>query len=83
MCCPEPPNSPDLSILDLVFFAAIKALFEKGTPNNINDIVLKVNEAYKNNPVDRANRSFLTHQQGCMMEIMKHNGVQYYNISPI
>jgi hypothetical protein len=75
----QPPNSPDLNVLDLGFFAAIQALFEKGTPNNINDIVKKVDEAYKNYPVDRSNRIFLT-QQGCMMEIMKHNGGQHYNI---
>jgi hypothetical protein len=49
----QPPNSPDLNVLDLRFFAAIQALFEKGTPNNINDIVKKVDEAYLNYPVDR------------------------------
>ena len=75
----QPPNSPDLNVLDLGFFAAIQALFEKGTPNNIKDIVVKVNEAYQNYPVDRWNQIFLT-QQGCMMEIMKHNGGQHYNI---
>ena len=75
----QPPNSPDLNVLDLGFFAAIQALFEKGTPNNIKQIVLKVNEAYQNYPVDRSNQIFLT-QQGCMMEIMKHNGSQHYNI---
>ncbi|KAK8457721.1 hypothetical protein SEVIR_3G233550v4 [Setaria viridis] len=37
----QPPNSPDLNVLD-GFFATIQALFEKGTPNNINDIVSKV-----------------------------------------
>ena len=65
--------------MDLGFFAAIQALFEKGTPNNIKEIVLEVNEAYQNYPVDKSNRIFLT-QQGCMMEIMKHNGGQHYNI---
>jgi len=75
----QPPNSPDLNVLDLGIFAAIQALSEKGTPNNIKDIVLKVNEAYQNYPVDKSNRIFLT-QQGCMMEIMKHNGGQHYNI---
>lgn len=75
----QPPNSPDLNVLDLGFFAAIQALFEKGTPNNINQIVEKVEEAYMKYPVDRANRVFLT-QQSCMMEIMKHNGGQHYNI---
>ena len=75
----QPPNSPDLNVLDLGFFAAIQALFEKGTPNNIDGIVAKVNQAYQEYPVQRANRIFLT-QQGCMMEIMKHNGGQHYNI---
>jgi len=75
----QPPNSPDLNVLDLGFFAAIQALFEKGTPNNINGIVKTVDEAYQNYPVDRSNQIFLT-QQGCMMEIMKHNGGQHYNI---
>jgi hypothetical protein len=76
----QPPNSPDLNVLDLgFFFAAIQALFEKGTPNNINDIVAKVDKAYQDYPVQRINSIFLT-QQGCMMGIMKHNGGQHYNI---
>ena len=28
----QPPNSPDLNILDLGFFAALRALFEKMSP---------------------------------------------------
>ena len=75
----QPPNSPDLNVLDLGFFAAIQALFEKGTPNNIDQIVARVEKAFHEYPVDRANWIFLT-QQSCMMEIMKHNGGQYYNI---
>src|SRR6266508_1922687 len=35
----QPPNSPDLNMLDLGFFAAIQALFYKGTPNNVEQIV--------------------------------------------
>jgi hypothetical protein len=75
----QPPNSPNLNVLDLGFFAAIQALFEKGTPNNIEQIVAKVEKAFCEYPADRANSIFLT-QQGCMMEIMKHNGGQHYNI---
>jgi len=75
----QPPNSPDLNVLDLGFFAAIQALFYKGTPNNIEKIVEKVDKAFREYPVDRSNRIFLT-QQSCMMEIMKQNGGQYYNI---
>jgi len=62
-----------------IWFNSFQALFEKGTPNNINDIVAKVDKAYQDYPVQRANRIFLI-QQGCMMEIMKHNGGQHYNI---
>jgi hypothetical protein len=69
----QPPNSPDLNVLDLGFIAAIQALFERGTPNNIDEIVATVQKAFDEYPVDRANRIFLT-QQGCMKEIMKHKG---------
>jgi hypothetical protein len=31
----QTPNSPDLNVLELGFFAAIQALFYKGTPNTI------------------------------------------------
>lgn len=75
----QPPNSPDLNVLDLGFFAAIQALFHKGTPNNIEQIVERINQAFCEYPVDRSNRIFLT-QQSCMLEIMKHNGGQHYNI---
>ena len=75
----QPPNSPDLNVLDLGFFCNNSGIVWKGTPNNINDIVAKVDKAYQDYPVQRANRIFLT-QQGCMMEIMKHNGGQHYNI---
>jgi hypothetical protein len=54
----QPPNSPDLNVLDLGFFAAIQALFEKGTPNNIKDIVVKVNEAYQKLPSGQMESNF-------------------------
>jgi hypothetical protein len=75
----QPPNSPDLNVLDLGFFAGIQALFHKGVPNNVEEIVSRVEKAYQDFPIDRSNRIFLT-QQGCMMEVMKQNGGQYYDI---
>uniref|UniRef100_A0A0E0A8I8 Uncharacterized protein n=1 Tax=Oryza glumipatula TaxID=40148 RepID=A0A0E0A8I8_9ORYZ len=42
-------------------------------PNNIDQIVTKVDQAYRKYPLERANQIFPT-QQGCVMEIMKHNG---------
>jgi hypothetical protein len=77
MC--QPPNSPDLNILDLGFFAALQALFEKSSPSNIQDIEANVIKAYLEYPVDRANRVFLT-LQACMREIMREKGGQHYAI---
>jgi hypothetical protein len=65
--------------LDIGFFAAVQALFYKGTPKNIEKIVEKVDKAFCEYPANRSNRIFLT-QQSCMIEIMKQNGGQYYNI---
>jgi hypothetical protein len=75
----QPPNSLDLNVLYLGFFAGIQALFHKGVPNNVEDIVSRVEKAYQDFPIDKFNRIFLT-QQGCMMEVMKQNGGQYYDI---
>jgi len=67
----QPSNLPELNVLDLGFFAAIQALFERGNRNNINEIVATVEKAFDEYPPDGANRILLT-QQGCMKEIMKH-----------
>jgi len=77
MC--QPPNSPDLNVLDLGFFAALQALFEKSSPSNIQEIESNVIKAYLEYPVDRSNRVFLT-LQGCMIEIMRAKGGQHYAI---
>ena len=75
----QPPNSPDLNVLDLGFFAALQALFEKSSPSNIQEIEANVVKAYLEYPVDRANRVFLT-LQACMREIMLAKGGQHYAI---
>jgi hypothetical protein len=41
--------------------------------------VSRFEKAYQDYPVDMSNRFFLT-QQGCMMEVMKQNGGQYYDV---
>jgi cyclophilin family peptidyl-prolyl cis-trans isomerase len=66
-------------MLDLGFFAGIQTLFHKGVPNNVEEIMSRVEKAYQDYPVDRSNSIFLT-QRGCMMEVMKQNGGKYYDI---
>ncbi|XP_020200317.1 uncharacterized protein [Aegilops tauschii subsp. strangulata] len=75
----EPPNSPDLNILNLGFFAALQALFQKLFPGSLDDIVTKVLQAYGEYPPERCNRIFLT-LQSCMREILKLNGGQHYKV---
>lgn len=78
MC--QPPNSPDCNVLDLGFFAALQALFQRsGMPKNIDDIVQKVEQAYQNYPPGFINRVFLTYQS-CLQEIMRQKGGQHYPI---
>lgn len=62
----------------LVFFAAIHDLFHRsGMPQKLDEIVSKVENAYRNFPAGRSNRVFLT-LQGCLREIMKEKGGQHY-----
>ncbi|KAJ1278221.1 hypothetical protein BS78_04G062700 [Paspalum vaginatum] len=77
MC--QPPNSPDLNILDLGFFSSLQSVYQKTSPKGIADIVQKVEEAYNNYSANISNRIFLTHQS-CMREIMRLNGSQHYPI---
>ncbi|KAJ1257371.1 hypothetical protein BS78_K075900 [Paspalum vaginatum] len=77
MC--QPPNSPDLNILDLGFFASLQSVYQKTSPKGVADIVQKVEEAYNNYSPNISNRIFLTHQS-CMREIMRLNGSQHYPI---
>jgi len=77
MC--QPPNSPDLNILDLGFFCSLQADFQKSSPNNVADIVAKVEKAFDDYKVNISNRIFLTHQS-CMSEILRVKGGQHYPI---
>ncbi|RLN13391.1 hypothetical protein C2845_PM09G20790 [Panicum miliaceum] len=77
MC--QPPNSPDLNVLDLDFFAALQALFEKSSLSNIQEIESNVIKAYLEYQMDRSNRVFLT-LQACMREIMREKGGYHYAI---
>lgn len=42
----QPPNSPDLNILDLGFFNSIQSLQHKKMPKNVDELLAAINEAY-------------------------------------
>ncbi|MCH90256.1 transposase [Trifolium medium] len=80
MC--QPPNSPDLNILDIGFFSSIQSIQEKITTKTIDELVQAVETAFEIFEVDTSNRIFLT-LQTCMVEIMKRKGSNQYDIPHI
>ncbi|XP_021867467.1 uncharacterized protein [Spinacia oleracea] len=43
---PQPPNSPDLNILDLGFFRSIQSKYEKSMPKNVTVLIKEVGQAF-------------------------------------
>jgi hypothetical protein len=78
MC--QPPNPPDLNILDLGFFRAIQSLQHKETPKSIDELIEAVMKAFES--FLETNKIFLT-LQTCMKEIMKAKGSNKYDIPHI
>ncbi|KAL7093621.1 hypothetical protein ACP275_11G050500 [Erythranthe tilingii] len=73
----QPPNSPDLNVLDLGFFRAIQSIQYKESPKTVDQLVNAVVHAFETFPAIKSNRIFLTLQL-CMIEIMRVRGSQKY-----
>ena len=56
MC--QPPNSPDLNILDLGFFRALQSLRYKVTVKSVDDLITAVEETFNNYPLKQLNHIF-------------------------
>ncbi|KAL2944128.1 Cordon-bleu protein-like 1 [Bienertia sinuspersici] len=70
---PQPPNSPDLNILDLGLFHSIQAKYEKSMPSDIDVLIEEVEKAfYDTHPKTLSNVWYSL--QYCMCEIMKAKG---------
>jgi hypothetical protein len=75
----QPPNSPDMNVLDLCFFRSLQSLTDNCAPTTIKELIDNVEEEYNNYDVDKLARSFVT-LQSCMIEIMKEGGGISYSI---
>ncbi|KAI5419637.1 uncharacterized protein LOC127137097 [Lathyrus oleraceus] len=75
----QPPNSPDLNVLDLGFFNAIQSLQQKEPVKSIDELVGAVQKAFDEFSTVQSNKNFST-LQSCMIEIMKINGSNKYKI---
>ncbi|KAH0746389.1 hypothetical protein KY285_008046 [Solanum tuberosum] len=77
--CFQPPNSPNLNVLDLGFFRAIQSLQYQKAPSNVDESVEAVERSFDEMKVEQLNHVFLT-LQSCMIEVMKDNGGNNYKV---
>ncbi|GJZ05793.1 hypothetical protein Tco_0539586 [Tanacetum coccineum] len=73
----QPPNSPDLNVLDLGIFRAIQSLQEQESLRNIDELLSAVQTTFENMPSHELNNVFLT-LQTCIKEMMKIHGGNNY-----
>ena len=75
----QPPNSPDLNVLDLFFFNAIQSLQQMEVTNSVDELIQAVQKSFDTFSSKASNKIFLT-LQSCMIEIMKVKGSNNYKI---
>ncbi|KAH7835594.1 hypothetical protein Vadar_027734 [Vaccinium darrowii] len=75
----QPPNSPDMNVLDLGFFRAIQSLQHQQAPKNIDELVFAVQKSFEQLESQNLDNVFLT-LQACMIEVMKVNGANNYKL---
>ena len=75
----QPPNSPDLNVLDLRVFAALQTLQWKKQTKIVDEMVERVEQVFANWPKEKSNNVFLT-LQTCMNKILDANGDNNYKI---
>lgn len=73
----QPPNSPDMNVLDLGFFNSIQSLTDCRSPKTIEELIRDVEEEFEDYDVADLNRVFLSLQM-CMTEVMKLGGGNKY-----
>uniref|UniRef100_A0A0A9EXU2 Tc1-like transposase DDE domain-containing protein n=1 Tax=Arundo donax TaxID=35708 RepID=A0A0A9EXU2_ARUDO len=73
----QPPNSPDLNILDLGFFASIQSIQFKNSNRTVLDIVDVVQREFEKYSPSLSNKIFLT-LQAVMIEVIKARGGNNY-----
>ena len=78
----QPPNSPDLNVLDLGYFNSIQSLQEEEAPTNIDELVEVVENSYAKFNTRKLNNVFLTLQK-VMEAVILCNGSNSYKLPHI
>ncbi|KAK2375902.1 hypothetical protein QL285_076755 [Trifolium repens] len=66
----QPPNSPDLNVMDLGFFNSIQSLQQKEVTKSVDELIQVVENAFEAYDCKSSNKIFLS-LQSSMLEIMK------------
>ena len=75
----QPPNSPDMNVLDLGFFRGIQSLQHQQAPNNINELIEALVDSFNAMGHNKLKNMFLSLQQ-CLIEVMKCGGGNNYKL---
>jgi hypothetical protein len=75
----QPPNSPDMNILDLGFFRSLQSFTDQLNPTTLDELISGVVDEFNKYAVDKINRIFLT-LQSCMLQVMRIRGGNWYKI---
>ncbi|KAL4347250.1 hypothetical protein GQ457_17G012040 [Hibiscus cannabinus] len=75
----QPPNSPDLNVLDLGYFRPIQSLQHQESSTTIDELVKAVEKSFDELAAESLNNVFLS-LQFCMIETMKIKGGNNYRL---
>ncbi|KAF0714459.1 Aste57867_3860 [Aphanomyces stellatus] len=60
------PNSPDMNVLDLVFFAGLQSLQYREPARSIDELIANVAKAFNDYPLESLDRTFLILQSSLL-----------------
>lgn len=75
----QPPNSPDMNVLDLGYFRAIQSLQYQHASKTMDELVTATLKSFDDLESHKLNSVFLT-MQSCMIEVMKVQGSNGYKV---
>jgi len=75
----QPPNSPDLNVLDLGIFRALQSCQFRNALKDVNDLIVQIKVTFNNYSPKSLDNVWLTLQM-CMNEIIDHDGGNNYKI---
>jgi len=75
----QPPNSPDLTVLDLGVFCSLQSCQFQNAPTDLTQLIQQTKEVYNNYPASKLNDVWLTLQL-CMNQIIENDGGNKYKL---